>query len=247
MIDRRTVVLGGTLQILNVCCAHSQNNYSGCIISDSEARSNLQGSETFGYSAGATSGSSGDRDLDLALAHTLTFISDKFSVLPGFAFLDDVKGPNAYASTSTALGRADGTVLFGIRLLQKMLQQPEHPDAHIAAICAHEFGHICQYKHNAIPRLKQNYPTNKRVELHADFLAGAFAGLRKLQRSSFPAAVVALAQFNAGDHQIGHPDHHGTHEERGQAVVEGFKATYERRESFDQVFNTGIEYALSAN
>jgi hypothetical protein len=126
-----------------------------------------------------------------------------------------------------------------------MLQQPEHPDAHIAAICAHEFGHICQYKQNTIPRLKAGYPTSKRVELHADYLAGAFAGLRKLQRASFPAAVVALAQYNVGDHQTSNPDHHGTPDERGQAVVEGFKAIYERREPFRTVFARGIDYALS--
>jgi hypothetical protein len=245
MIDRRTVLLGGALHVLYVSCAHSQDIYNGCLITDRQSRSKLRSSTSFGYSGGQTVGSSGDRDLDRALAQTLAFLSDSFSVLPGFAFLDDAKGPNAYASTSKALGRTDGSVLFGLRLLRNTLRQPEHPDVHIAAICAHEFGHICQYKHNVIARLKAGSTTVKRVELHADYLAGAFAGLRKLRRGSFPAAVVALAQYNVGDHQTSNPQHHGTPAERGQAVVEGFKAIYERREPFGTAFRKGIDYALS--
>jgi hypothetical protein len=243
MLNRRMVILGGVLQIVSIPSAFCQDRYFGCLISNQQTQSQLRGATQFGYSSDATMGSSGDKNLDLALAHSLAYLSDSFSVLPGFAFLDDVSGPNAYASLSNALGRADGSVMLGIRLLNKLLQEPEAPDAQIAAVCAHEFGHICQFKHNVISILEKGYRTAKRVELHADYLAGAFAGLRRLQKSDFPAAVVALAQFNVGDHQKDHPDHHGTPEERGQAVVQGYKATFERREDFITTFWKGVEYA----
>ena len=63
--------------------------------------------------------------------------------------------------------------------------------------------HIAQYKHGVYERLVGQ---DRRV--HADFLAGYFAGRRKLETSDFPAAVFAVTQSNLGDQDFGSPDHH---------------------------------------
>ena len=135
--------------------------------------------------------------------------------------------------------------MFGLKLLADTLKMPEAPDAQVAAICAHEFGHICQFKAGVTEKLEKGFTTSKRVELHADYIAGFYAGLRRRERREFPAAVVALAQYNLGDDAITHPDHHGTQEERGRAVVEGYKAAFERGESFQQAFARGVTWAMA--
>jgi hypothetical protein len=239
-LSRRTLLLGGALLVIETPQVRCQAGYAGCVISGPQARSRLRGTARFGYAQGQTGGS-GDPHLDRALALNLHFLSSNFAVLPGFAFID---GADAYASASTELGRPDGSVYFGRQLLRQVLQLPAHADTHLAAICAHEFAHICQFKNNLITRLQAGQSTSKQVELHADYLTGAFAGLRKLQQPHFPAAVVALAQYNAGSHQEQNPDHHGTPQERGQAVVEGYRAIVERRAPFQRVVADGIDYVL---
>lgn len=185
---------------------------------------------------------SGDRDFDLALAHTLAKISDEFSVLPGFAYYDDYDGANAYATPTARLHNADGTVLFGQRLLKRLLAGRESPDVAVAAVCAHEFGHILQYKRKLDRRVGEGQTTVKRVELQADFFAGFFAGVRKREREDFPAAVFAVTQFEAGDDMINDPQHHGTKEERGAAISRGFEAGYRQRLSLSDAIEASVAY-----
>lgn len=185
---------------------------------------------------------SGDKDFDYALAHTLAKISDVFSVLPGFAYYDDDDGANAYAIATSRLQNADGTVLFGKRLLMRLLATPESPDAAVAAVCAHEFGHILQFKRGLQRRVNEGQETVKRVELQADFFAGYFAGVRKRERQDFPAAIFALTQFNSGDNMIDHPEHHGTKEERGAAISRGFDAAYRDRLSLSDAIEASVAY-----
>lgn len=185
---------------------------------------------------------SGDRDFDLALAHTLAKISDEFMVLPGFAYYDDYDGANAYATPKARLQNADGTVLFGQRLLKRLLATPENPDVAVAAVCAHEFGHILQYKRKLDQRVGEGQATVKRIELQADFFAGYFAGIRKQERDDFPAAVFALTQFNAGDDMVNDPGHHGTNDERGAAISRGFEAGYRQRLTLSDAIETSVAY-----
>jgi hypothetical protein len=185
---------------------------------------------------------SGDALFDRALAQTLAKISHVFSVLPGFAYYDDWDGENAYASAEVKLGRSDGTVLFGTRMLKSHRSRPEAPEVAVAAVCAHEFGHIVQFKRRLQQRLLANQPTVKRIELHADFLAGYFAGVRKRERSDFPAAVFAVTHRSLGDTHFDNQQHHGTHEERGAAVVEGFRAAKEMNLDFDRAVEAGVSY-----
>jgi len=188
---------------------------------------------------------SGDRMFDQALAHTLAMLSQVFGVVPGFGFYDDYDAMNAYASAAVRMNRADGTVLFGTRLLQRERARREAPEVAVAAICAHEFGHIVQFKTGLYHRLIAGQPTLKRAELHADFLAGYFAGVRKKEKPDFPAAVFAVTQYHFGDALTTRRIHHGTPQERGAAIVAGFKAAKEQNLAFGEALGTATRYVAT--
>ena len=187
---------------------------------------------------------SGDPLFDAALARTLAHIATTFEVLPGFAYYEDDEARNAYATRVPRLTNADGTVLFGTNLLKSIMIAKENPDVAVAAICAHEFGHVLQIKLG----LDQNFarePTVKRSELQADFLAGYYAGLRKRANPDFPAAVFALTQFNLGDDRTTFEGHHGKPEERGAAVTNGFLASYQQRLQVSAAVEASTHYVMA--
>jgi len=184
---------------------------------------------------------SDNRDFDYALAQTLAMISRSFNVLPGFAYYDDYDGRNAKA-TNAGLKGSDGTVLFGQRLLKELMSKTESPEVSVAAVCAHEFGHILQYKRGLHLIVRKDEPTAKRVELQADFFAGYFAGIRKLERPTFPAVAFAVTQSSFGDNAISDPDHHGTPQERGNAIVQGFNVAHKEKRELEDAIQISIDY-----
>jgi hypothetical protein len=256
MITRRDIALGGLLSIGWLalpcgCAAHeaAAPQEFGCEMMEDEAKevfSQAARPQPFGPNNPPTIVESGDRELDYALAQTLSKLTDTFGVLPGFAYYDDSAAPNAKATAWKMMGRADGTVLFGRRLLQRCLNAREHPDVAVSAVCAHEFGHITAIKYGLMKRLKEGQPTVKRSELHADFLAGFFAGVRKLERPSFPAAVFATTQYSVGDYNTHKPTHHGTPDERAAAIVKGFETAYRDRRSATEALQIGMKYVGAA-
>jgi predicted metalloprotease len=86
--------------------------------------------------------------------------------------------------------------------------------------------------------------TVKRSELQADYFAGYFAGLRKLKKPSYPAAVVAGAQYNMGDTNFNSETHHGTPKERGAAVVRGFEASFYQNKTLNDAIQESTAYVL---
>lgn len=250
-IWRREVVLSGGLTLLwgtgCPCSVHAQNHQPsrGCLLSEEGAKSLLRrsaGAQLFATGNEPPVQSSGDRQFDYALAHTLSRISDKLGVLPGFAYYEDGGEENAYASPYARLNNSDGTVLYGLNFLRRALRARENPDVGVAAVCAHEFGHILQYKRKLEPVLLNNQPTVKRLELHADFLSGYFAGARKREKPDYPAAIYAVKAHEIGDTAFTDRNHHGTPDERADAVVQGFKAAYESHKSLDDAIQIGINY-----
>ena len=255
MFTRRQILVCGAFSIVFHerigCCAQlisrprRSTGSHGCILKSEHASPFLEtsyGEQLFATGTESVIGSSGDRDFDFALAQTLARVSDLFDVLPGFGFYDDYDGKNAYATRAVRAGRAQGTVLFGQRLLKDLLSEHESPDAAVAAVCAHEFGHILQFKRNLDRLVGADQPTVKRVELQADYFAGFFAGTRKLQKPDFPAAVFAVTQFNMGDTRIDHEGHHGTPEERGAAITAGFNAAFRNRMDLASAIDASIRY-----
>lgn len=252
MLTRRETVLGGALTLVWTSCACAQaglrgRHSFGCMLDPEEADPFL----TTATEPQAFDGprpeklimSTGNRDFDYAFAQTLSRLTDVFGVLPGFCYYDDFDGENAMATTATKMKRADGTVLYGKRYLVTCMSALESPEAVVSATCAHEFGHIVQYKNKLDGRLKQGQPNVKRLELHADFFAGYFAGTRKLQKPDYPAAVFATNRYARGDFGTD-IQHHGTPEERAAAVVRGFETAYRERRNFADAIQIGMNYAL---
>jgi len=249
VINRRKFIQSGTCAICSGAGnAIAEPDYHGCILAGTEIAERIEPQETpriYGLaevpiSRGDLHGS-GDATFDRALSVTLLKLSETFSVLPGFAFSERIS-LNAFASSNQALGREDGSVVFGNPLYREIMTRREHPEVGIVAVCAHEFGHIAQFK-RGIHRILISEKRVKRLELHADFLAGYFAGRRKLEMPEFPAAIFATTQYSFGDDNYGSVSHHGTSTERGEAVVAGFNSAYRARESFATALETGIRYA----
>lgn len=248
MLTRRCCLAGcfSLLCIPGATAAEARHNpIYGCTLPTDEASTILgANAETRRYVTGKEPmiSKSGDKDFDLALARTLARISDCLNVTPGFAYYDDYDGPNAFAIPESRLSGNDGTVLFGQRFLKKLLEGHESPDAAVAGVCAHEFGHILQYKLKLDEALSDGQPTVKRVELNADFFAGYFAGVRKRESPSFPAAVIALTQFNSGDDMLKNPQHHGTQEERGKAIVKGYQTAFNDQKPLLDAIKIGVDF-----
>jgi hypothetical protein len=162
-------------------------------------------------------------------------------VLPGFGYYADGLKKNAYATPLRRLTRSDGTVLFGLNFLKEALAAAEHPAVGVSAICAHEFGHILQYKRGLVRILAPNNVV-RRIELHADFLSGYFAGTRKREKPDYPAAVFATKAYSIGDTAFDEAQHHGTPDERADAVVHGFQSAYRDRKTLDEAVQIGVNY-----
>lgn len=251
MHTRRQVLFEGALTVLfgsTLCCAaHAnvgQNSEFGCSLQDHEAddyflRTNT--AERYAVGNEDIEPRSGDPLLDRALVQSLAMMTRTFNVVPGFGFYDDYDGANAKATSRQLLGQTDGTVLFGFRMLEDMLTIPVHPDAAIVAVCAHEFGHILSYKTRQIERLSPDRSPNStfRGEQYADYMAGYFAGVRKRNRHDFPAVVFANTQraFGGGSH--------GSGIQRGDAVVEGFKASYQRDLGISSAIDESFAFSMS--
>jgi hypothetical protein len=248
MLTRREAVLGGALTLLwgQCACALSGGRPRGfgCMLEPKQAEPFLATAtqpQAFDSPNQKLISSTGNSDFDSALARTLSRLTDIYGVLPGFSFFDDYDGENAYATVATKLNRADGTVLFGKRYFLHAMDVPESPEVGVIATCAHEFGHIVQYKNKLQDRLTKGQPTVKRLELHADFFAGYFAGARKLEKPEFPAAIFAANRYSHGDFAT-NVAHHGTPDERAAAVVRGFETAYREHRSFADAIGIGLNY-----
>jgi hypothetical protein len=254
LLTRRESVLGGLLTIIWGCANGTVaaqtprvRHSFGCMLADDEAGQYLatsHGQQTFTTGNVPIIAGSGNKDFDYALAQTLSRMTDTLKVLPGFGFYDDFDGENAFACPTRRLAGPAGTVLFGKRCFISSMSEPEHPEVAVTAICAHEFGHILQFKRGVYNRLNAGQSTVKRTELHADFLAGYYAGVRKLQKGDYPAAVFATKIYSVGDYRTD-AVHHGTPNERAAAIVRGFEIAYRERRSLDQAIQIGINYVSS--
>lgn len=252
MLTRRHTVLGGLLTIVfgysytpRCHAGHGGSHYRGCYLAGSEARQLVDAGAVHTFSAGTEPiRTSGNKDFDTALAHTLAKLATTFKILPGFAYYNDTSGMNAFATPSQLLDRTDGTVMFGLGLLERLMSSNDHPELSVAAVCAHEFGHIYQYKHGLIDIVNEGTSTVRRSELQADYFAGYFSGLRKREKPDYAAAVFAHTQHNFGDNMVDHPEHHGTPKERADAIVAGFHFAMAGH-SLEDAKEEGTRYVLN--
>jgi hypothetical protein len=164
--------------------------------------------------------SSGDKTLDRAIGITVSRVSREFDVHPGFGFIDDQL--NAFASPEPLVPGTRGTVYFGMPLLRRQLKVAPSGVA-VMGVIAHEFGHIAQFDSGLHSRLSRGQPTVRLVELHADYLAGFYAGTRARTNKALHTDDLGDAFFSIGDTQFSNRQHHGTPSERVQALTQGFR------------------------
>lgn len=246
-VDRRVVIAGAAVSIFGGMCgcgtAHAQTqpdaDDKGCWLPKGSGGDILRRASpprVFSEGDEPMEAGSGNPVLDRALARGLATISKTFDVLPGFSYYRETRGKNAKATPENLVQRTDGTVLFGLEMLSYLLNRP-HPDAAILAVCAHEFGHILSYKNGMIDRLAIGGAY--RAEQFADYMAGYFAGTRRLLDASYPAVIFASTQnaFGGGDH--------GTGSQRAEAVQTGYLAAYQRKLSATDAANAGFSFSMS--
>jgi uncharacterized protein len=107
---------------------------------------------------------------------------------------------------------------------QHMRMAYQYGDAAFAYILTHEYAHAAQtvggFRPNNIAQ----------IELQADCLAGFYMGV--MPNVSFDVQdieEIATLAYRIGDYEINNRQHHGTPQERKQAVLLGFQASQENR------------------
>lgn len=158
--------------------------------------------------------SSGSSMVDAAHAFSVRHISSQLGVRPAAFFYDDSDSPNAFAVPNVANpAYPDGTVVCGLSLISTELKRDGHGYA-VPTILAHEFGHIMQFKYI------DNFEGSSGAELHADFMAGWYLA-RELASLFVDAQSSLHAFFEIGDYEFNSPQHHGTPNERVNALLRG--------------------------
>jgi hypothetical protein len=179
---------------------------------------------------------SGNVRLDRALIVELRKLVSAFQINPGFQYIEDADSPNAFALDRTLISGTNGTILFGINLIESELSS-NFGGAAVAGIAAHEGAHILQYFSDFGERLNSN--TARERELHADFLAGYYFGLTDRSERSLVAFGNSL--FSRGDFNFNDQGHHGTPDERLESMKSGYKQ-FKIGNNLRQAVEEGIDY-----
>jgi hypothetical protein len=185
---------------------------------------------------------SGDDDFDEALIIELKRICQVFDINPGFKYVNVM---NAYAMPGKVIVKGtNGSVYLGLPLVKKLLEKDDGGAA-VAGVCAHECGHIFQYKKRLfvdqdrvdIGSMESNFLA---MELHADFLAGYYMGRRGAlvnnQIKAFSSAVYEFGSYNFDNNLT-----HGTPGQRAAAVDKGYRTAVDGR-SVDDAAIFGLMY-----
>jgi hypothetical protein len=166
---------------------------------------------------------------------TTNTINTEFTLLEKFFQVDleivimDFKSGPCYIP-SLDLVIADKIVLYEVSNLN-------YGNERIKAILAHEFAHAVQYHAG----LQNIWTGGKKIELHADFLAGYYMGQKGLV-SERKLKSFADEFYDRGDPYVNDIDHHGTPEERRCAFLEGYRVAVKYNFNLQQAFNCGVDY-----
>lgn len=179
-----------------------------------------------------------------ARARAITRLCSSFSVSPDFDFFNDGDNENAMALRPMEK-YPKGKVLFGRSLYSRLMGQ-DPAGASVLAVLAHEFGHIALYASGQEQAVQAGRPTAKRVELHADFLAGYYLGLRKRENPQASLLKAGRLIWNLGDTDFDDEDHHGKPAERNRAAETGFRLGFEENATFTRAFVAATDYITNA-
>ena len=144
-------------------------------------------------------------------------------------FYDD-QTPNAVALPKEETQTNSGTILIGALMMQRVPEVFDH--SALIGVVAHEAAHLLQYYLE--PQWVAGGP---QVELHADFMAGWYLGVKQQRynlRQINPDAFSNLLQL-LGDCDFTSKSHHGTPDERTAAMEAGYRLV------LDNKFLTSLE------
>ena len=119
--------------------------------------------------------------------------------------------------------------------------QKDFGGAAVAGIAAHEGAHILQF-FSPVGRLLARGDTARTMELHADFLAGYYFGATGRTERSID--VFGESLFERGDYDFNSRDHHGTPDERLEAMHRGFREA-DRGAGLAQAVESGLAHVHS--
>jgi hypothetical protein len=188
--------------------------------------------------------SSGDPVLDRALGAALVRITQTFGERPGFAFYDDSRANNAYATTDTRVDGTWGTVLFGRTMFWNLVRENDDQGMSTIAVLAHEMGHVVQFHRGLNKILLKGQKTVKRNELHADYLSGYYLGTLKRVNPNISLLFAGAMFRSLGDMSVNSRDHHGTPDERIMAAERGFTQGFDG-DTLDDAIAQGMRYVIA--
>lgn len=186
--------------------------------------------------------STGDAEADKLLGRALARMAQRFGVAPAFSFYREKDKPNAYATKETTTSGTWGSVVFGRKLFEEQFARYKDGGISVVAIMAHEFGHIVQYRNDLERQLLRGEPTVRRMELHADYLAGWYLGLMKQSNSNVSLWASGDTFKRIGDFAYNDPGHHGTPEQRVAATEAGFEIGRRGAVSNADAVDSGLIY-----
>ena len=246
----RRAVLAGLAAMAGCACHQSALAQSdmrrrispeGCMLATAEANEGAE--RTVADYARTATRSTGDPATDRALDTALQRLAAILEVTPGFAFYDDYDGENACATPAPLLGVEIGSVFFGTRMFKTLLRQ-DPSGGGVMWVVAHEFAHILQFQSNVRNLLLAGESTVRRLELHADYMAGFYLGVRKRDEPRASLFHAGESVWNAGDTYYNDPSHHGTPAERVAASEAGFMAAYQQQVTRDAAFQMGYDFVM---
>ena len=164
---------------------------------------------------------SGNPQLDNAINIERNALSLFFGVNCSVFFYSDSPEMNAqFTPEINNPSFLNGTIVFGFKLLQEQLQKFNQfgGGGGIPFIFAHETGHA--KAHQMGWHFGNNFSV-KKDELFADYCAGIFMHYRQyMTLTNIQSALSTF--FTLGDYQFTNPNHHGTPQERINAVTAGY-------------------------
>jgi len=164
-----------------------------------------------------------------------------FHLFPSFYFKLGPDDTNAYAVPGPPGEDNDGTVVFGVSLIQRELTRSGGTARNfsIPAIMGHEFGHLLQFKYGTTT-------TGVLVELQADYIAGWYLGNRRngyqLTERDLQAALNSF--YESGDYEFTSPQHHGTPDQRTAAALAGYSHSSLK---FNEIYASSLEFLGASN
>jgi hypothetical protein len=217
----------------------------GCALDDGQVAVLSNHSRSFSAISDTLIESSGDAVIDARLGRALVRLAQAFGQRPGFGFYDDSRGKNAYAARRSIIPGTWGTVFYGKNMFEEIMQKADDGGMAALTIVAHEFAHIAQFKAKADRKLMEDQTTVKRVELHADYLAGWYLGTLRRAEPRLKLWSAGKTIYEIGDENFNDPNHHGTPDERVAASEKGYALGVEGV-PFTNAFDRGIEYVIES-